>query len=90
MIVLTRFGKVVRTVDTAGLAWKTPFMDEIVRFDRRLMTSDRAPQEFNTRDKKRISVDYIILWKIIKAEDFLTSLGGSQNIDRLEKLPTDD
>ena len=34
---IVRFGKVIRQIDTAGLYVKTPFIDNIASFDKRIL-----------------------------------------------------
>src|ERR1035441_8072123 len=62
-VLVTQFGRPVRTVTEAGLNVKWPFQTAIY-FDRRLRTYNPRPSEFLTRDKKNIVIENYVVWKI--------------------------
>ena len=69
--VITEFGKPVgEPVTEAGLNWKTPFIQSVHKFDRRVQEFDGEPTEIPTRDKKFIHVDSFARWKIVDALAF--------------------
>ena len=63
-VVITRFGKAIRTVDTPGLKTKLPFFDVIHRFDNRILAWEGPPTECPTKDKLYIIVDSFARWRI--------------------------
>lgn len=68
--IITQFGEYVRTVDEAGLHFKVPFMQAAHRLERRVLTADGASSEYLTRDRKRVLVDHITLWRITEPLEF--------------------
>lgn len=72
--VITQFGEPVRTVREAGLHFRTPFLQEVRRFDRRILEFDGDPNKIQTNDKKRIYVDTFARWRISDPEKFLVSV----------------
>lgn len=62
-VLVTQFGRPVRTVVDAGLAVKWPFQTAIY-FDRRLRVYNPRPSEFLTRDKKNVVIENYVVWKI--------------------------
>lgn len=63
--ILLRFGKPVGdSVRSAGLKFKTPFIDDVLKFDKRILEFDSEPKELITKDKKTIIVDNYSKWKI--------------------------
>ncbi|MCZ6637797.1 MAG: SPFH domain-containing protein, partial [Alphaproteobacteria bacterium] len=48
-----QFGKPVRVVDEPGLKFKTPFVQNVVIYDRRVLDLDPAAEEMIASDKKR-------------------------------------
>ncbi len=62
--VVVEFGKVVKVVKEPGLHIKKPFIQKIIRVDKRLLNYDIEPREVITKDKKRLTVDNYVLWKI--------------------------
>ncbi len=72
-----RLGKIVAIETTPGLKFKTPFVNNVVRFDKRIQTLDEAPDLFLTGEKKNLIVDSYIKWRISDVEKFYKSTGGS-------------
>ncbi len=62
--VVTQFGKFKRAVRTPGLHWKTPVVEDITMYERRILASDAQPRDYLTLDKKRVVVDHVTRWKI--------------------------
>jgi membrane protease subunit HflC len=63
-VLITRFGKIVRTVKTPGLKIKVPLIDKVQRFDNRILAWDGPPTECPTKDKLYIIVDCFARWRI--------------------------
>src|SRR5206468_10408323 len=63
-VIVTRFGKAIRTETTPGLKMKLPFFDVLHRFDNRILAWDGPPTECPTRDKLYIIVDSFARWRI--------------------------
>ncbi len=63
--VVLQFGKPVGDpITTPGLHVKLPFIQEIRRFDKRLLTWDGDPNQIPTRGREFISVDMTARWRI--------------------------
>jgi membrane protease subunit HflC len=62
--IVTRFGKIIRTVTTPGLKIKLPIIDKLERFDKRILAWDGPPTECPTKDKLYIIVDCFARWRI--------------------------
>jgi modulator of FtsH protease HflC len=73
-VLITQFGRPVRTITEAGLHVKWPFQTAIV-FDRRLRVYNPRPSEFLTRDKKNIVIENYVAWKIKDPERFVQTVG---------------
>src|SRR5678816_3487987 len=63
-VIITRFGKIVRTITTPGLKMKLPVIDKLQRFDKRILAWDGPPIECPTKDKLYIIVDCFARWRI--------------------------
>jgi modulator of FtsH protease HflC len=59
-----QFGKPVRTVQTPGPYFKYPFIQDLTRFEKRILPADARPAEYITLDKKLVTVDTVSRWKI--------------------------
>ena len=75
-VLVTQFGRPVRTVTEAGLRVKWPFQTAIY-FDRRLRTYNPRPSEFLTRDKKNIVIENYVVWKIQDPNRFVQTVGDA-------------
>jgi len=71
--VVLRFGKVVRVVKDPGLHFKQPFVDNVVKFEKRMLIYDIEPEKIITADKKTLIVDTYTLWKIKDPRKFMES-----------------
>jgi membrane protease subunit HflC len=75
-VVITQFGRPVGKPKTAaGLRFKIPFIQDIHRYEKRIMRWDGDPKEIPTRDKRFIYVDTTARWRIVDAQKFLEVLG---------------
>ena len=63
-VIITMFGRYNRTVKTPGLQLKTPFLEKVLRFERRILARDAEPAEYLTKDKKRLLADHVVRWQI--------------------------
>jgi membrane protease subunit HflC len=62
--VVLQFGDPIKTIRNAGLAARIPFIQNVLYFEKRVLSSDAPPQEYLTTDKKRLVVDHVTRWKI--------------------------
>ena len=74
--ILTQFGRIVKSGYAPGLHFKLPLVQQAVRFDRRLQTLDSAPENYLTSEKKDVTVDFVVKWKVADSSKFFTSVGG--------------
>ena len=72
--IVTQFGKYVRSVQDPGLHLKTPFIQTVTRYDKRLLRYDAAQAEFLTRDKKALVVDTYARYRIVDPLRFFQTL----------------
>jgi membrane protease subunit HflC len=80
--IVVQLGEPVRTVREPGLYWKTPFVQQVVYFDRRLLDQDTSPKEILTRDKQQLVIDNYTRWRIIDPLQYLRTVrdeGGAQS-----------
>ncbi len=82
-VVITQFGKPVgEAVITAGLKFKTPFIQKTNYFEKRFLEWDGDPNQVPTKDKKFIFVDSYARWQITDPLQFfkrLTNERGAQS-----------
>ncbi len=62
---VTEFGKPVGGIQQAGIHFKIPLIQEVHRFQRRIMKWDGDPNQIPTKDKKYIWIDTTARWRIV-------------------------
>lgn len=77
-VVITRFGEPVRVIRSPGLYLKLPLLEEVVYFDKRLMSVELSALEVTLGDKRRIMVDAFGRYKIIDPLKFYQSVGSEK------------
>ena len=63
--IVTRFGEPIKTTQSPGLNFKVPFIDQVRKFEKRLLIFDAPPDSLLTSDKKRLVIDVYARGKII-------------------------
>ena len=83
-----RFGEIRQANYEPGLKFKIPLIETVVKFPRRILKIDDAPQEVFTLDRQNMTVDFFVKWKIVDEVAFYTSTGGSQRVavERLREI----
>ncbi|NQS88322.1 protease modulator HflC, partial [Patescibacteria group bacterium] len=87
-VVITQFGDPIgEPITKAGLYAKTPFIQKVNYFDKRILVWDGSPTQVPTRDKKYIWVDTTARWRIVDALKFLQSVGNERTaLGRLDDI----
>ena len=79
-IVVTQFGKPVGDpIVEAGLKFKIPFIQKIIRFEKRILEWDGAANEIPTKDDKYIFIDSFARWKIADPLVFYKAAKNERN-----------
>ena len=94
-VIITRFGKPVgKPVKTPGLHIKRPFVEKVIRFDKRILEWDGDPNQIPTKDKKYIWVNTYARWKITDPLKFYQSvrneMGAQARLDDILDAATRD
>jgi membrane protease subunit HflC len=79
-VLVTQFGRPVRTVTQAGLHAKW-FFQNARYFDRRLRIYNPRPSEFLTRDKKNLVIENYVCWQIADPEVFVKKVITEPNAE---------
>ncbi len=84
---VVRLGKPIRNYTEPGLYFKIPFIEEVERFDKRLLDYDSRPQEVITQDKKTILIDNFAKWHIIDPLKVFQAFGSQRGaLQRLHDI----
>jgi modulator of FtsH protease HflC len=72
---VVRFGQIIRTYNTAGLKFRSPFIDGVVKYPKQVMPWDGEPQRIQTKENQFIWVDTTARWRISDPVQFYKSIG---------------
>ena len=84
-----QFGQIKAVKENPGLAFKIPFIQEIVRYDDRILSLDTVPTEVTPSDDRRLVVDAFARYRILDVVQFrqAVGVGGLRTAeDRLESI----
>lgn len=76
--IVTQFGKPVGEVSYPGLHFKIPFIQDVTRFEKRILKWDGDPNQIPTKDKKFIWVDTTARWRITDPLLFLKTVASER------------
>ena len=74
-----QLGEIVADDFKPGIHFKLPLINNIKKFDSRILTMDSTPERFLTAEKKNVIVDSFVKWRIADVKTFYTSVGGDAN-----------
>lgn len=78
--ILLQFGRISQTEFKPGLHFKLPLVQQVLRFDRRILTLDSTPERYLTSEKKDVIVDFFVKWRISDPARFYTAVGGDEKV----------
>ena len=72
--IVTQFGKPIgEAITDAGIHFKTPLIQRVIKFDKRILEWDGSAKEIPTLDNKYIIIDAFARWRISDALQFYKS-----------------
>ena len=74
--IVLQFRDVVRTGLDPGLHAKIPFINQVQKFERRVVTRNFPAEQFLTSEGKILNVDFYVKWRILDADRFFRATGG--------------
>jgi len=87
-----KLGEITQTYNEPGLYFQIPIINNIVKFDSRILTMDTPTERFLTSEKKNVIVDSFVKWRISDAKTFYTSTQGDERtaIARMASIVNDE
>lgn len=76
--ILFRFGEILEADFEPGLHLKVPFINNVRKFDKRILTIDQKPERFLTREKKDLIVDSYVKWRIVDVVQYYKTTQGDE------------
>lgn len=87
-VILTQFGAPVgEPISEPGLHWKTPFVQEVNRIEKRVLEFDGPAVRMPTKDKTYIEVDTFARWRIADPAKWFVTLRNERSAQsRIEDI----
>jgi len=76
--ILFKFGEILRSDFEPGLHFKMPIINNVRKFDQRILTIDQQPERFLTAEKKDLIVDSFVKWRINDVEQYFKTTQGDE------------
>ena len=84
--IVLNLGKVVRSDLKPGLHFKVPLIEQVRKFDRRLLTLDDNPERYLTVEKKDVEVDFFVKWRIKDVTVYYRATSGGNEEAAAQRL----
>ena len=75
-----QFGEPKRVVKSSGLHFKLPLIQNVVKYDKRILEYDLPVEEVIAVDKKRMLIDSFTRFKIVDPLEFYKTVGSEINV----------
>jgi membrane protease subunit HflC len=73
-------GEIVDSNFQPGLHFRIPLVNEVTRFDKRIMTQMYPSESFLTREQEQLNVDFYVKWRIQNLRRYYESTGGTEEV----------
>ena len=73
-----QFGEIIEADYEPGLHLKIPFVNNVRKFDNRILTIDQKPERFLTQEKKDLIVDSYVKWRIKDVVQYFKTTQGDE------------
>lgn len=77
-VILFQFGEIIDADFEPGIHFKIPFINNVRKFDNRILTIDQKPERFLTLEKKDLIVDSYVKWRIIDVVQYFKTTRGDE------------
>ena len=86
-----QLGRIVQAEYKPGIHFKLPFVNNVRKYERRLLTLDTNPEQMLTAEQKFVAVDSFVKWRIVDVSRFYTSTQGNEQValNRLDSIVKD-
>jgi len=75
-----QFGEIVKADYSAGLHFKIPLVQNVVKYPNRILNYEDSEEKFLTGEKKNLLVDYFVTWRIVDPARYYTSVQGDERL----------
>ena len=76
--IVFQLGDIRRSNLEPGLHFQIPFINNVQKFDARVLSLDSKPELFLTSEKKNVSVDFFVKWRIENVSQYFRATQGDR------------
>ena len=76
-VLVLQFGEVKQVIVDPGLHFKLPLLQDVLRYDDRILGLPTQPLEVTPLDDRRLGVDAFARWRIVDLEGFRRAVGAA-------------
>jgi membrane protease subunit HflC len=73
-----RFGEIVSTDFSPGLHFMIPIVNNVRKYPRQILTLNNPQDQFLTKEKKNVLVDFFVKWRITDVGQYYRATGGNE------------
>lgn len=73
-----QIGRMVEADIQPGIHFKLPLVQNVLKFDRRILSLDGQPERYLTSEKKDVNVDFFVKWRIADVRRFYQATAGNE------------
>ena len=78
LAIRSELGKIIQSDYTAGMHFKLPFVNDVRRLDKRVLTRNYPAEQFLTSEGKILNVDFYVKWRITDVAQYYRATGGNE------------
>src|ERR1022692_5290951 len=73
-------GEIIAADYEPGLHYRIPLVNEVTKFDKRIITHPYSQERFLTREQEQLIVEFYVKWRINNLRKFYESTGGTEDV----------
>ncbi|MFA5684559.1 MAG: protease modulator HflC [Lysobacteraceae bacterium] len=73
-----QLGRIVESDIQPGIHLKLPLVQNVLKFDRRVLSLDGQPERYLTSEKKDVNVDFFVKWRIADVRRYYGATAGNE------------
>ena len=81
-----RFGEIVGSDFAPGLHFKVPFVNNVEKYPKRILTLSNPQELFLTFEKKNLYVDFFVKWRIVNIDNYYNATRGDELVAKQRLL----
>ena len=85
-VLVVRFGQIQQTITDPGIGFKVPFLDEVLRFEDRILSLETPLIEVTPSDDRRLEIDAFVLYRIADILQYRQAIGTGGERRATEEL----